>query len=263
MDRGAWWATVHGVIKELEMTFQLNNNSYLLLSTNLKAVLGQKFNPCPHQLYGYSNTSSINIQELLRLLSHSLNTMKQQWLWGPEWWVVAQSGVSQPLNQPASSLSEHRGSLEPPQHSCHVSPCCPASPCLLPSSHFSVKNSWQAEFKLTLENSLLIDDWLLLWESPGSSAAVGLLPHLMHEEMLTLWAFFSISHPTWVRRSNHTLKIQEKNGMVVIIGGRKQWGGAKQPWDVDNSVWSSRCSDYGHQDFRFKLDPSSSCSSST
>ena len=71
MDRGAWSATVHGVIKELEMNFQLNSNSNMLLNTNLKAVLGQKFNPCPHQPYGYSNTSSIDIQELLRLLSDS------------------------------------------------------------------------------------------------------------------------------------------------------------------------------------------------
>ena len=26
MDRGAWWATVHGVTKELDTTLQLNNN---------------------------------------------------------------------------------------------------------------------------------------------------------------------------------------------------------------------------------------------
>ena len=26
MDRGAWWATVHGITKELDMTQQLNNN---------------------------------------------------------------------------------------------------------------------------------------------------------------------------------------------------------------------------------------------
>ena len=26
MDRGAWWATVHGVIKRLDTTLQLNNN---------------------------------------------------------------------------------------------------------------------------------------------------------------------------------------------------------------------------------------------
>ena len=26
MDRGAWWATVHGVAKELDMTEGLNNN---------------------------------------------------------------------------------------------------------------------------------------------------------------------------------------------------------------------------------------------
>ena len=27
MDKGAWWATVHGVTKELDMTLQLNNNN--------------------------------------------------------------------------------------------------------------------------------------------------------------------------------------------------------------------------------------------
>ena len=27
MDRGAWWATVHGVAKEQDMTAQLNNNN--------------------------------------------------------------------------------------------------------------------------------------------------------------------------------------------------------------------------------------------
>ena len=27
MDRGAWWATVHGVTKELDITWQLNNNN--------------------------------------------------------------------------------------------------------------------------------------------------------------------------------------------------------------------------------------------
>ena len=26
MDRGAWWAAVHGVAKELDMTYQLNND---------------------------------------------------------------------------------------------------------------------------------------------------------------------------------------------------------------------------------------------
>ena len=29
MDRGAWWATVHGVAKELGMTQRLNNNNKL------------------------------------------------------------------------------------------------------------------------------------------------------------------------------------------------------------------------------------------
>ena len=28
MDRGVWWATVHGVTKESDMTEQLNNNYY-------------------------------------------------------------------------------------------------------------------------------------------------------------------------------------------------------------------------------------------
>ena len=28
MDRGAWWATVHGVVKEWNTTYRLNNNKY-------------------------------------------------------------------------------------------------------------------------------------------------------------------------------------------------------------------------------------------
>ena len=28
MDRGDWWATVHGVTKELDMTWRLNNNKW-------------------------------------------------------------------------------------------------------------------------------------------------------------------------------------------------------------------------------------------
>ena len=28
-DRGAWWATVHGVMKESDMTKQLNNNNLI------------------------------------------------------------------------------------------------------------------------------------------------------------------------------------------------------------------------------------------
>ena len=31
MDRGAWWATVHGVTRESDMTEQLNNNNKLYL----------------------------------------------------------------------------------------------------------------------------------------------------------------------------------------------------------------------------------------
>ena len=29
MDKGAWWATAHGVAKEWDMTYQLNNNNNL------------------------------------------------------------------------------------------------------------------------------------------------------------------------------------------------------------------------------------------
>ena len=31
MDRGAWWATVHGVTKESDMTKPLNNNKQQIL----------------------------------------------------------------------------------------------------------------------------------------------------------------------------------------------------------------------------------------
>jgi len=37
-DRGAWWAAVHGVTKESDMTHQLNNNSKLEIITN--ALIG-------------------------------------------------------------------------------------------------------------------------------------------------------------------------------------------------------------------------------
>ena len=31
MDRGAWWATVHGVAKALDTTLQLNNNIQIFI----------------------------------------------------------------------------------------------------------------------------------------------------------------------------------------------------------------------------------------
>ena len=36
MDRGAWWATVHKVKKELDTTYRLNNNNRLLVKTSTK-----------------------------------------------------------------------------------------------------------------------------------------------------------------------------------------------------------------------------------
>ena len=39
MDRGAWWAIVHGVAKELDMTQRLNNSNILLSRTALKKYL--------------------------------------------------------------------------------------------------------------------------------------------------------------------------------------------------------------------------------
>ena len=41
MYRGAWWATVHGVAKELDVTEQLNNNQADLLRPP------QKMGPTP------------------------------------------------------------------------------------------------------------------------------------------------------------------------------------------------------------------------
>ena len=35
LDRAAWWATVHGVIKELDMTQQLHNNNCQTLATHV------------------------------------------------------------------------------------------------------------------------------------------------------------------------------------------------------------------------------------
>ena len=41
MDRGAWWATVHGVAKELETTWQLNSESFSL-SLGCQQTLGKQ-----------------------------------------------------------------------------------------------------------------------------------------------------------------------------------------------------------------------------
>ena len=30
MDKGAWWATVHGVAKESDMTYQINNSNNIV-----------------------------------------------------------------------------------------------------------------------------------------------------------------------------------------------------------------------------------------
>ena len=37
MDRGAWWATVHGVAKESDMTSWLNNNGKLFVSSPMSS----------------------------------------------------------------------------------------------------------------------------------------------------------------------------------------------------------------------------------
>ena len=39
MDRGAWWATVHGVAKELDMTEQLNNNIMITRRKHIQVML--------------------------------------------------------------------------------------------------------------------------------------------------------------------------------------------------------------------------------
>ena len=38
MDRGAWWATVHGVTKELKVTKQLNNNNNSAMQITLEML---------------------------------------------------------------------------------------------------------------------------------------------------------------------------------------------------------------------------------
>ena len=38
MDRGAWWAKMHGVTKELDMTEQLRDNNPVNISMLLKDV---------------------------------------------------------------------------------------------------------------------------------------------------------------------------------------------------------------------------------
>ena len=43
MDRGAWWATVHGVAEELEITWRLNNNNKKYASTVYKILFKTSF----------------------------------------------------------------------------------------------------------------------------------------------------------------------------------------------------------------------------
>ena len=38
MDRGAWWATVHGVTKELNVTKQLNNSNNTAMQITLEML---------------------------------------------------------------------------------------------------------------------------------------------------------------------------------------------------------------------------------
>ena len=40
VGRGAWWATVHGVMKESDMTEQLNNNKHPLENAHVHASCG-------------------------------------------------------------------------------------------------------------------------------------------------------------------------------------------------------------------------------
>jgi hypothetical protein len=39
MDRGAWWATVHGMAEELEIAWRLNNNNKKYASTVYKILV--------------------------------------------------------------------------------------------------------------------------------------------------------------------------------------------------------------------------------
>jgi len=39
MDRGAWWATVHGVAKESDTTQQLNNYIYMYIHTHIHTYI--------------------------------------------------------------------------------------------------------------------------------------------------------------------------------------------------------------------------------
>ena len=42
MDRGAWWATVHGVTNESDTTEQLNNNNKWLITTDIYSLTVQE-----------------------------------------------------------------------------------------------------------------------------------------------------------------------------------------------------------------------------
>ena len=54
MDRGAWWATVHGVAKESDTTWQVNNSSKFIHRLYLK-FLSELTHSTSQQLYLISN----------------------------------------------------------------------------------------------------------------------------------------------------------------------------------------------------------------
>ena len=66
MDRGTWWATVHGVTKELDMTQHLNNNK---IDSSVQLLSRVQLFETPWSAARQASLSITNSQSLLKLMS--------------------------------------------------------------------------------------------------------------------------------------------------------------------------------------------------
>ena len=87
MDRAAWQVIVHGVAKELDITLQLNNNSWSL--SGIQSVLSTKLSLLYH-LLPVSNT--VPLSSVFYLTSHFVPTVAlsdtSKWLWSVNTFVL-------------------------------------------------------------------------------------------------------------------------------------------------------------------------------